>query len=263
MCLTTQRNLRHPGLSTGLSTGLSLVLLGLLLCWSPPGYAEESSHDALVVIFDGSGSMDEIMSGSRDRRIDVAKRALKQVLKEVPDSTHVGILAFGRHGGWIYPIGPVRIKEMNAAIDQVQPGGQTPLGEFIAKGANALLDERKQQYNYGRYRLLVLTDGDASDEALMLQVAPTVVRRQIRMDVIGVDMTGGQKHRLASLASSYQRGDDPKSFREALRKVVVVERTGDGKAGEDDFALLAGLPDDVAALWLEGVTAAASNTPIR
>ena len=82
---------------------LGAVLAGL---WAAPlGQAQVQVTDNVVVVVDASGSMDTHMAGTGRDRMSVAKDALKQVLDQIPDTTHVGILVFPR-GNCVYPLGP-------------------------------------------------------------------------------------------------------------------------------------------------------------
>ena len=73
----------------------SKFVLGLLaasLWFAPISRAEVQVTDNVVVVVDASGSMGTPMAGTD--RMSVARDALKQVLGQVPESTHVGVLVF-------------------------------------------------------------------------------------------------------------------------------------------------------------------------
>ena len=243
-----------------------LLFAALLVAFFLPlalARAEEKAHDCIVVVLDGSGSMNDRMSQGRSR-MDVAKTALMSVLARVPSDTQIGIVVFnGVFGGtndWIVPLGP-RDPAMNDKIDAVRPGGSTPLGEYVKRGADALLAERGRQFNEGRYRLIVVTDGQASDSDIMSRTATETVERGIRLDVIGLDMDG--THDLAAMADSYQPAQNASELDRALAKVVTIESSSNpGQAGGDDFALVSALSDDVAPGLIQAVTAPKGNWPI-
>ncbi|MEO0813944.1 MAG: vWA domain-containing protein, partial [Myxococcota bacterium] len=196
--------LRHLCLSLALILGFPLAA------------AAEDSHDSVVVVLDGSGSMDGRM-GQGQTKMAAAKVALKRVLAQLPESTHVGILAFGSvgPGRWLYPLSAVSSPaSLEAAVNRIDAAGGTPLGDCIKKGADALLEDREQQFGYGTYTLLVVTDGEANDPWFVDEYAPDIVSRGIRLDVIGVAM--GKDHTLARTAHSYRRANDPKSLERAV-----------------------------------------------
>ena len=218
----------------------------------------------MVVILDDSGSMGDPM-GRRRRptRMDAAKEALITVLQQLPDDAHVGVATLNRRvrgqGPWIVPLGPVDFETAREAINQVRANGGTPLGEFLKLGADALLDKRAKDH-YGHFRLLVVTDGEANDGALLESYLPDVLARGITVDVIGVDMDSD--HSLATKVHSYRRADDPEALSTAVQE-VFAETTGASTAdGSDDFALLQPLPDDVAQAVLAAL-AESGNEPIQ
>ena len=79
---------------------------------------------------------------------------------------------------WVYPLGPKDTQKLIAAIRLPQPSGGTPLGKYLRIGANRLLEQREKQYNYGNYRLLVVTDGEASDTDKVKHYTPEILNRQ-------------------------------------------------------------------------------------
>jgi Mg-chelatase subunit ChlD len=126
---------------------LSALALGLLLVNAP--VSAQEAVDNVVIVLDGSGSMAGSLPGSKMNKMTAAKAALKQVLKSVPESTHIGLLVFSAKGvetDWIYPLGPRDDAKLMQAIDRPQPGGGTPLGAYLKKGTDRLLEERAKQF---------------------------------------------------------------------------------------------------------------------
>ena len=159
-------------------------LLAIGFWFAPLIRAEVQVTDNVIVVVDASGSMGTPMGGAD--RMSVAREALKQVLGQVPESTHIGVLVFPR-GDWVYPLGSRVEQRLNNAIDSIRSGGGTPLGSYMKRGADALLKARKKQFGYGTYRLLVVTDGEANDRNLVEGYTPDIISRGITIDVIGVD----------------------------------------------------------------------------
>jgi uncharacterized protein YegL len=230
--------------------------------FSQPAQAQEY-HDNVVIVLDASGSMRERMPDSPLTRMDAAKAALKDVLAKVPLSTQVGLLQFSAADvtqDWIYPLGPRNEQALLQAIDRPNPGRGTPLGAFLKKAADRLLEERALQFGYGTYRLLVVTDGEASDRHLVDKYIPDIISRGIIVDVIGVDMR--TDHALARQAHSYRRANDPESLRTAVSEVFAeVSVSGSDAVEEDAFDIIAGLPVETAAAALQAL-AVADNHPI-
>jgi hypothetical protein len=220
--------------------------------------AGDTDRDNVVVVLDASGSMGDSIDGVR--KMAAAKDALKVVLAQLPDNVNVGILVFPSDG-WIYKLGPKDLTRINAAIDRIDDGGGTPLGEYIKRGADALLKQREAQFGYGSYRLIVVTDGEASDSRLMERYTPEVVARGINLDVIGVGM--GQRHTLAKYAHTYRSADDPASLQTAVKEAFaeVTARDTGGAADEDAFAIVSGLPDSFCQAAIEALSKT-GNYPI-
>ena len=228
--------------------------------WAVPlGQAQVQVTDNVVVVVDASGSMGANMAGTGRDRMSVAKDALKQVLDQIPDTTHVGILVFPR-GNWVYPLGPRKESMLAGAIDSIQSGGGTPLGDYMKRGADALLEARKKQFGYGTYRLLVVTDGEAGDARQVEAYTPDIISRGITIDVIGVEMAS--RHTLATKVHSYRNANDPESLKQAISEVFAEVASGDaGQTGEDAFELIADLPEATASAMLKSLSTS-GNQPI-
>jgi hypothetical protein len=182
---------------------------------------------------------------------------------QIPETTHVGLLVFSGTNvpdPWLYPLGPRDNEALAKAIGLPRPGGNTPLGRFIKIGADRLLDQRTKQYGYGSYRLLVVTDGEATDGALTEQYTPDVIARGITVDVIGVNMNAD--HTLATKVNSYRRADDPASLQKALSEILAeVSVSGDDTAAAEAFDLLAPLPAELCGSMIQAL-AQVNNQPI-
>ena len=124
---------------------------------------------------------------------------------------------------------------------------------------NALLQQRDKQLGYGTYRLLVVTDGEASDAKIMERVIPQVLARGITLDAIGLDM--GRDHSLATKVHNYRRADDQQSLTQAIA-ASFAEVSDDNQQGMDEmFAELAGLDAGIAAAAISAY-ASSGNQPI-
>lgn len=220
------------------------------------------ANDNIVVVLDDSGSMhNTLRSNTRIRKIDAAKDALRAVLENVGDDSKVGVLALNSRaadGSWIIPFGKINRQKIEARIQNIKAQRGTPLGEYLKKGADALLEARAKQL-YGTYRLLVVTDGEASDKDLLERYLPDVLSRGITIDVIGVDMQA--RHGLATKVHSYRRADDEQSLKKALAEVMAESSDEQIAAGEVDYEVLEGFPSDVASVVLKTL-AEVDNDPI-
>ncbi len=237
---------------------LGIILLAMLV--DSTGYVAHANQN-VVVVLDDSGSMDSPMRSRRDqKKIDAAKSALRVVLGQLPADARIGILLLNgttQGSPWVIPLGPVNVEQARAALRQVRADGGTPLGEKMKEAADALLQQRSLQH-YGDYRLLIVTDGEATDGRLVERYLPDILSRGLTVDVIGVDMSSD--HSLATQVHSYRRADDPESLERAVR-AVFAETSAVDDDSQNDFQLLEGFPSEVAAAALVAL-AEAGNEPI-
>jgi uncharacterized protein YegL len=227
------------------------------------GVRAQESHDNVVIVLDCSGSMNERLAGTQMKKMEAAKEALKAVIQKVPQSTRIGLIVFGlvnQREDWAYPLGPRDDVKLAAAIDALQPSSGTPLGRYIKKGADRLLEERQKQFGYGTYRLLVVTDGEAQDKELVDRFTPEVIARGVTVDVIGVGMK--KDHTLATKVHSYRRANDPESFQRAVSEVFAeIAGTSSDSTQAEAFDLLAAIPSEVAASMIQALSSS-GNHPI-
>jgi uncharacterized protein YegL len=230
-------------------------------CLCGPGWANVVQH--VVVVLDDSGSMAEPMRSSRRvAKMDAAKRALLEVLSQLPEDAQVGVLALNTRtatGPWIIPLGPLDRAQIRQAIGSIQAAGGTLLGAAMKQAADALLAQREKQ-NYGEYRLLIVTDGEAQDEYLVDEYLPEILRRQITVDVIGVSMA--QDHSLANSVDRYRRADDPASLQQAIEASLAETPLDPQDPNEaSDFELLNGLSEPLAVAAIKALSQT-DNRPI-
>jgi uncharacterized protein YegL len=223
----------------------------------------QEAADNVVIVLDSSGSMARPLPGANTDKMTAAKTALKQVLSSVPQETHIGLLVFSAKGvsdDWIYPLGPRDDAKLMQAIDRPMPGGGTPLGAYLKKGADRLLQERAKQFGYGTFRLLVVTDGEAEDQRAVERYTPEVIARGITVDVIGVAMN--QRHTLATRVHSYRSANDPASLKRALAEVFgEIGGRGNDVASAEAFAELKPIPSEVALAMIQALSSS-GNQPI-
>lgn len=237
-------------------------ILVLLICMFSFASAQDVYVDNVVILLDGSGSMQKDMRRSKVKKIDAAKSAIKEVMQTIPQSTHVGLIAFGGSANkWLYGLGPRDDAKLFRALDGISANGGTPLGQYMKLAADALLEAKESQYGYGSYRLLVVTDGEAKDAELVNAYTPDIMSRGIIVDAIGVDMS--RDHTLATKVNSYRRANDPESLKAAVREVFAeVEKGGKGDSSANAaFEELSGFPDQLA-MTMVSTLVSTGNHPI-
>ena len=218
-----------------------------------------ASESIVVVLLDDSGSMKTEMrtNSGNEPRMTVAKNALTRVVGQLPEGTKFGLLLMNgarANQGWLIPLTSLDRASALARIDQVRAEGGTPLGQSMKTAMDELLALRSK-VPYGDYRLLVVTDGEATDKEVLERYLPDMVSRGVVVDVIGVDMRS--EHSLAKRTHSYRKANDAASFEKALTEIFAESASsGSNDDGAADFDRIAGLPDEFATESLKALTMA-------
>lgn len=224
------------------------------------------SNDCTIIVFDTSGSMDQYIRSEQDTRMNVAKKALIEVLKDVPSTTKIGIVTFE---GTVYPLGYLDAQKVKNSVLSLFSFGGTPLYEAIKISADRLLLEREVNGNVGLYKLLIVTDGEASDSYLNNSssypdgsyqpgILEDVISRNIILDVIALDMEND--HLLMSSNNGLDmKGNDYESLKNSLSSSFAEVQINDST--EDTFDILDGIPDECSRNVITGLTSF-RNQPI-
>ena len=171
------------------------------------------------VVVDGSGSMDERgCAGQFRTRIDGAKWAVKQFTEQnVPPDVNLGLYVFDRAGsGERVSLGKGNRREVVAAIDRVDAGGNTPLNGSIQAAVTQLAAQRDRQLGYGEFFVVVATDGAATDGDLATNAMPFASRHGIGIITIGFCLAA--QHPLATGSISYRNANSPEELLSALKE---------------------------------------------
>ncbi|HEY9681184.1 MAG TPA: vWA domain-containing protein [Oculatellaceae cyanobacterium] len=175
-------------------------------------------------VFDGSGSMKDAPPASDggdtqfNSKIVAAKWAVREFLQKVPQDVNLGLFVFDRDGErQVIPLGPNNRAQFLAAIERIRASGGTPLGDAINQGATALAKQYKRQMGYGDYRLIVITDGEASDH-INTGIAQAA-KYNIPIYTIGFGI--GPNHSLRKYSISYRSADSAQQVKSALEEAAA------------------------------------------
>lgn len=167
-------------------------------------------------VLDGSGSMNDACSGKK--KIDQLKRAVEKFMVNVPSEANIGAYVFDTHGAReVVALGPNNHDRFLKAVREMDGNDRTPLGSSIAFGSKQLEAQYKRQQGYGEFRLIVVTDGDATDDLEQgLRVADA---RHIPIYTIGFCLQA--RHSLSERSASYVDATSEAELKAALSKTVA------------------------------------------
>ncbi len=146
-----------------------------------------------------------------------AKKALVAFLDNIPEGTNLGLFVFDANGhDERVSLGPVDRSSFINTVDDIRAGGSTPLHDSIKFGSDQLAKQRNNQLGYGDYRLIVVTDGDASGIPDAVKYA---ANKGVPIYAIGLCVSSG--HPLAETAYDYRAADDMQALQEGLKEAVA------------------------------------------
>jgi Ca-activated chloride channel homolog len=217
------------------STTLRLVVTTLALlsaAYSQAGMADQATPGGeasltrnFYVIFDASGSMSEALNkqcqGDKrfGSRLEGAKWAVEQFMPLVPSDVNLGLWIFDANGNSErLPLSLESRAQFLTAIQKTRAGGKTPLTESIEQGVNRLVQQRDRQLGYGEFRLVVVTDGEATGRPLTQAVA---YARERRIPIYTIGLCLGAQHELRKYSVSYRAADSMEALRRGLEETLA------------------------------------------
>ena len=176
-------------------------------------------------VFDGSGSMAESLNqqcqGDKrfPNRLAGAKWAVEQFMPHVPPDVNLGLWVFDFHGNEErVPLGPGNRERFLAEVQKTVAGRNTPLTESIEQGVNRLVRQRESQLGYGEFRLVVVTDGEATGRPL-----PNAVRyaREHQIPIYTIGLCLREQHELRKYSVSYRAADSIEALQVGLEETLA------------------------------------------
>ena len=141
----------------------------------------------MLIILDDSGSM--------GGQMEDAKTAVIEAVRQLDPDSRVGVLAL--NAGAILPVMSAAdaARELPGRLHPLSADGGTPLGARLLEAAAVLTMEARRRRGFGIYRILVTTDGVASDgDAMNRNVAGILSQTPIELATIGLGI--GEGHAL-------------------------------------------------------------------
>lgn len=190
---------------------------------APPKDAVASLARNFYFVLDGSGSMRDACSGRQSRKIDQAKEAVTAFMAVVPTNANLGLIVFDARGSReVLPLGANNRQQFLQAVRAIEADGGTPLNGAIVFGINRLVDQRAKQLNYGEFRMIVVTDGEASDGPIST-CGEHSRKTGIPIYTIGLCMSGS--HALRNYSITYRDASNKAELKAALEQTVAESDT--------------------------------------
>lgn len=180
-------------------------------CLAPEMKEGQVKPKNIVIIFDSSGSMGEVVNGAA--KILAAKNAVKKFTPTIPGDVSLAFIVYGHKGNnsaagkavscagveTLYPLGPVNQNSLILAVDGFQPTGWTPLATAIST-AKDILANHKNDNN----QVILLTDGQETCEGDPVGAARALkeVNAKTVVDVIAFAVSGNDRTQLQRIAEA-------------------------------------------------------------
>ena len=207
--------------------------------WVWPGEPDDPANfvadpnvlrDNIMVVYDGSGSMGNRACGSSDKKHAEGVKALKLFVDSVPSEANLGLYVFDQIA-WAtrVKLGTGNRGNLHDAIKAIDIGSGTPLSKALKQGYDELTIQAQRQFGYGRYMLVVLTDGEANSESATTEMVNAIVdSTPIEVHTVGFCL--GKGHSLNQPGRTfYSAANTPEELINGLQSVLA-------EASEDDVS---------------------------
>ena len=201
--------------------------------WGTPasGSTEEAGFLArnYYVVFDGSGSMSEsaCSGGNSGGRIVPAREAMARFGAALGPADNLGLYVFDARGaGERVSLGSGQLNRALYAreVRSVIAGSGTPLGDALYKAYYALRNQSVRQNGYGEYHIVVVTDGEATDGAIMAKAVAEISKTPVILETIGFCIAEG--HALNRHGQTvYRNAMNPAELTRGLEAVLAETET--------------------------------------
>lgn len=182
-----------------------------------------------MVVYDGSGSMsyDSCGSSSPNRHAD-GVIALKEFVKAVPVDANLGLFVFDGRGRDVrVPLDVGNREIFLKEVDMIDIGQGTPLRSAIKTAYFELKNRAYQQLGYGRYSLVIVTDGEANSGEDPTKVVNSIIdETPVEVHTVGLCFSG--RHSLNQPGRTfYTDAQNPAQLIEGLKSVLAETSVDD------------------------------------
>jgi Ca-activated chloride channel family protein len=185
----------------------------------------EGLETCLVLVADTSGSMRNAPAGGTGgtggpAKIGIARDALAQFAGAVPETVQMGMITFaGCRAQWVAKLGESSRAAILDRVAALEARGSTPIVGSLTL-AHEALKERRARNPYGRYVIVLVTDGEETCAApsLLPEVSARIAESAVELHVIGFDLPS-EDTPLRGIGAKYYQASDSTQLREGLSTV--------------------------------------------
>lgn len=194
-------------------------------CASPIAATQPKEPSTIIFILDASGSMWGQVEGRA--KIDIAKEVMKSLIKDLPQTASVGLVAYGHRTKGdcndveeLVPLKAINKDELVKKIDAINPKGMTPITLSVQ-----LTAEKLKSVEQGGTIILV-SDGKETCKGDPCALVKELKQAGVKfvMHVIGFDVTEEEKTQLECMAKagggSYFTAKTASDLKSAAKKAV-------------------------------------------
>jgi hypothetical protein len=194
--------------------------------WVWPGDLNVASQGDLtqlniMIVYDDSGSMADGACGSnRSSRYEEGVYALQKFIDALPEDANVGFLTMNR--GIRVELGTGNRDDLRREVINARPNGGTPIRSSMRVGYDKLTEQGKKQLGYGRYILLVVTDGAAGPGENPYHLIKQIIDLDVPIEIHAVGMCMGEDHSLRQEGwTFYTPANDTAALVDGLKSVLA------------------------------------------
>ncbi len=212
-----------------------LALIMIPVVFSTHLHACAGEHDSLIFILDSSAAMLDKVEGRA--KIDILKEVMTNLVKELPDSVNVGLVACGhrkkdncRDVEQIIPLGPLDRDRMIAVITGLKPKGKAPISLSILRVFDSLesFEEKCTIVLVGNCK-----ETCTGDPCKLVKRLKKIGIKFV-MHVIGFGLSREEKVQLSCIAEAgggkYYPVKGAAEFMMAIKKIIEFEPKPNGPA---------------------------------
>ncbi|PIP69055.1 hypothetical protein COW91_01460 [Candidatus Nomurabacteria bacterium CG22_combo_CG10-13_8_21_14_all_32_8] len=165
----------------------------------------------VLIILDASGSMDIMINGQK--RMDLAKQAIKDYVSQSSTTTNVGLMIYGHKGSnsladkavscatseIIGQIGTVTSQNIDGILTPIKSTGWTLMGKAVNEAVNAFIGKQGQ-----KNEIIIVTDGEETCDSDPVTAARNIKNSSldVSVNVIGFAVDSGASSSLVQIANS-------------------------------------------------------------